>query len=121
MDKREQVVAKINAFDFHDGEIVAIRHDGENAIMSFKNWQEILYRIMFKGVVGFQSFEFPATPAAIIKTESTFITTCIESIALAAGTPAGYSEYQFTQLDIEGDGYPMSIVFQDIEIEKDIA
>jgi hypothetical protein len=55
----------------------------------------------------------------MVKTESSFIAKCIESIELATGTPEGYSEYQFIQLDIECDGYPMSIVFQDIEIEKE--
>ena len=119
MDSRQQVAAAIGSFDFHDGEVVAIRLDGEDAVMSFKNWRDVLYRITFRGVVGFQCFEFPSTPEASIRTASPLISKCIESIELAKGTPEGYSNYQFTQLDIgEGDGHPISIVFQDIEIEK---
>ncbi|PKN25735.1 MAG: hypothetical protein CVU65_07840 [Deltaproteobacteria bacterium HGW-Deltaproteobacteria-22] len=119
IDMREQVVARIQAFDFHDGKVVSVHLDGKDAVMSFRNWQEILFRITFKGVVGFQSFLFPSTPEVVTLTDSPFMRKCIESIECAKGSPEGYAGYQFTEVAIECDGHPMCIVFQDIEIQAD--
>ncbi len=87
--------------------------------MRLKNWQERIFKITLRGVVGFQAFEF-SDSELYIRTQSSFIDRCIESIELTKGTPAGYSNYEFAQADFGEDGHPVSIVFhEDLLIEKE--
>ena len=120
---KNEIINKLRAFDFHDGAIVDVRVDGASAVMLFKNWQEDIFKITFRGVVGFQAFEFPSDPEIIIRTASPFIDKCIESIEASKGTPAGYSNYEFVQVDCGEEGHPISIVFFhdiDIVLEKEL-
>ena len=117
---RNEIINKLRAFDFHDGAIVDVRMDGASAVMLFKNWQEDIFKITFRGVVGFQAFEFPSDPELVIRTASPFIDRCIESIEATKGTPAGYSNYEFVHVAFGEEGYAVSIVlYQDVVLEKE--
>jgi len=54
---RDEIIEKLKSFDFHDGEILEVRLDGQDAVMLFKNWQEDIFKITFRDVVGFQALE----------------------------------------------------------------
>lgn len=108
---------ELERIGFSDGRIerVELLLSGE-VIIVFKNWQERILRLRFKGVVYFKSFQFGGDDTEVqIATDTEEIREALRVIKQNGDSVEAYSN--LVQITFMSDAPMMIVVFQEFENE----
>lgn len=113
-------VTRLRTFDFHDGEVLCILHDGKNIKMQFKNWQEKTFEFVFMNVIALSIFEFPSWPEANVEigSSSALIKQSLENLRQLGANSSELIPEKYLEFSLKNDGHPLSIVFENVLITE---
>jgi hypothetical protein len=92
---------KLEDIDFHDSTIERINISNGSAVMTIRDWQERLVTIRLNRLVFFRCYELPSLVEASVVHDSAEIRDAIDAIRADGGSPEGYNNFHFTQLNLE--------------------
>ncbi len=108
---------QLEGIDFSDGRIERVELVSGEVLIVFKNWQERILRLRFKGVVYFKSFEFGSDDTEVqIVNDTEEIKEAIRVIEQDGGSIKAYPN--LLQITFISDAPVMMVVFQEFENES---
>jgi len=108
---------KLSSFSFHDGHPKYFSWDGCDAILEYENWQERLYRLVFKKVAYIQGLGGGASLCdATITNDTEKISQDIEALNYDWATDGTWNVDKLIKLTIFDDIPILVIIFEDVEI-----
>jgi hypothetical protein len=113
-------VTRLRTFDFHDGEVVRVIHDGKDVKMLFKNWQEIFFELVFINTLTLSIFDFPSWPEALIESGSSslLIQEALENLIQMGCSGSELNPDKYVALSLECEGQPLTVVFENVLITE---
>ena len=108
---------QLERIDFSDGRIKQVELINGEVLIVFKNWQERILRLRFKGVVYFKSFEFGGDDTEVqIANDTEEIREAIRVIQQDGGSIVAYPN--LLQITFISDAPVIIVVFQEFENES---
>jgi len=109
----------LNDFSFSDGHPLNINWNGYTLIMTYENWEENIYKFTFENVAYLESYGGGASNCeAEIITDINIISQDIKMLENDWATNNQNEKNNLMKLIISDDIPILSIIFQDVKIEK---
>lgn len=108
----------LQSFDFHDGEVIRVTHDGNKVIILFRNWQEKLFELIFVNTIALRIFDFPLWPELIIEsaTSNLLAQEALQNMQYVGCNNSELTSDKYLVFSLKTEAQPLTIVFESASI-----